>query len=262
MNNLPIGILDSGLGGLSVWKEIDKLMPNESVIYFADSGNCPYGSKSEEEIIEYTDNITQFLINKQCKLIVVACNTATSIAIEHLRQKFDVPFVGIEPAIKPAAINSKTGVIGVLATSGTLKSKMFNQTKERFSGNIKVVLDEGNELVNIVENNLQGTQESLEILRKHIEPLMKENVDHLVLGCTHFPFLINDIKKITGNSVYLENPAPAVANRTKYILNENNIISENNGNTTTFYSTGNINILKNMVENIKGIEPNMTFYQL
>jgi glutamate racemase len=263
MTNSPIGIFDSGVGGLSVWQEIDCLLPNESIVYYADNANCPYGEKTQAEIIGYSVKATRFLVGKGCKIIVVACNTATSQAIDYLRKTFDIPFVGIVPAVKPAAINSKTGVIAILATVGTLKSKKFNDTKKEFSGNTEIIPVEGGELVDIVEKGLQGTEQSEEILRKYINPLMKRHIDHLVLGCTHFPFLIEDIKKITGDSVILDNPAPAIAKRAKYILeNEKLTAYPENKKQIDFFSSGNIAILKNMVENTTGVKSWMNFSEI
>jgi glutamate racemase len=259
-NNKPIGVFDSGVGGLSVWLEIDNLLPNESIVYYADNANCPYGEKTRDEVIKYSAKATQFLIDKGCKIIVVACNTATSQAIDCLRKTFGIPFVGIVPAVKPAAINSKTGVIAILATAGTLKSKKFNDTKREFSGKTEVILVEGGELVDIVENGLQGTEQSEEILRKYINPLIEEHIDHLVLGCTHFPFLIEDIRKITGDSVVFDDPAPAIAQRTKYILEKENLTaSPDNQKQIDFFSSGNIETLKNLVRNSVGIQSWMKF---
>jgi glutamate racemase len=250
MNN-PIGVFDSGVGGLSVLKEIEALLPNESVIYYADTANCPYGAKTQDEVIRCSEKVTRFLINKKCKLIVIACNTATSMAITHLRNTFDIPFIGIVPAVKPAVINSKTGVIAILATTGTLKSKIFSDTKEQFAGNTEIILVEANDLVEIVENRLQGTQQAQEALSKHIMPLLKKNIDHLVLGCTHFPFLIEDIKNLTGDSVVLDNPAPAVAKRTEFILKQKGLAaSANNNRQTEFFSSGNVNVLLEMVHEL------------
>jgi glutamate racemase len=260
MNDRPIGIFDSGVGGLSVWQEIDRLLPDESIVYYADNANCPYGEKTFSEVTEYSEKATQFLIDKGCKIIVVACNTATSQAIDYLRNTFDIPFVGIVPAVKPAAMNSKTGVIAILATAGTLKSRKFNDTKREFSGNTEVILVEGGELVDIVENGLQGTRQSEDVLRKHIMPLMEKHIDHLVLGCTHFPFLIDDIRKITGNSVVLDDPAPAIAKRTKYILEQEKLTApRDNKKHVAFFASGNIEPLKNMIQHTSGVKPWMSF---
>jgi glutamate racemase len=258
--NKAIGIFDSGVGGLSVWQEIDRLLPNESIVYYADNANCPYGEKPQTEVIKYSGKVTQFLIDMGCKIIVIACNTATSQAIDSLRSTFDIPFVGIVPAVKPASTDSKTGVIAILATAGTLKSRKFNDTKKEFAGDTEVILVEAGELVDIVEKGLQGTIQSDEMLRKYICPLMKRNIDHLVLGCTHFPFLIEDIKTIVGDSVILNNPAPAIAKRTKYILeNENLTVMPGNKKQIRFFSSGNIEPLKNMVKSTAGIKSYMSF---
>jgi glutamate racemase len=263
MDNRPIGIFDSGVGGLSVWQEIDRLLPDESIVYYADNANCPYGEKTRNEVIGYSTKATQFLVDKECKIIVVACNTATSQAIDYLRKTFAIPFIGIVPAVKPAAINSKTGVIAILATAGTLKSKKFNDTRQEFSGNTEVIPVEGGELVAIVENGLQGTKQSEEILRRHIKPLMEKHIDHLVLGCTHFPFLIEDIRKITGDSVTLDNPAPAIAKRTKYILEKEKLTaSPENKKQIEFFASGNIETLKNIIQNAVGIQSWMNFVEL
>jgi glutamate racemase len=249
MTNNPVGIFDSGVGGLSVWREIDRLLPNESIIYYADNANCPYGEKTQDEVIRYSVAVTRFLIARQCKLIVVACNTATSMAIDQLRTMFDIPFIGIVPAVKPAATNSRTGVIAILATAGTLRSQKFNNTMRDFSGNTEIITVEGGELVDIVERGLQGSQQSADILARYINPLMKKNIDHLVLGCTHFPFLIDDIRKIVGDAVVLDNPASAIAQRTKYILESKNIAaSPDNLPTRQFFASGDMQTLQNMVE--------------
>jgi glutamate racemase len=261
MTDRPIGIFDSGVGGLSVWQEIDSLLPDESVVYYADNANCPYGEKTPDEVIRYSCKVAQFLVEKGCKIIIVACNTATSQAIDHLRETFDVPFVGIVPAVKPASANSKTGVIAILATAGTLKSRKFNEALLEFSGDTEIIPVEGGELVDLVENGLPGTKLAEEILHRHIDPLMDRHIDHLVLGCTHFPFLIGDIKKITGDSVILDNPAPAIAKRTKFIL-EHEELTTFSGNTkrVDFFSSGDIGTLRNMVENMIGCKSPACFY--
>jgi glutamate racemase len=262
MTDRPIGIFDSGVGGLSVWQEIDRLMPHESIVYYADNANCPYGEKNRDEVILYSCRVAQFLVDRRCKIIVVACNTATSQAIDFLRETFDIPFVGIVPAIKPASVNSKTGVIAILATAGTLKSGKFTEAKHEFSGNTEIIPVEGGELVDLVENRLQGTEQAEEILHRHIDPLMDRHIDHLVLGCTHFPFLIEDIKKITGNSVILDNPAPAIAKRTKFILeNEGLTASSGNMKQMEFFSSGDIGTLKDMVENMIEYKSPACFYE-
>ena len=157
----PIGFFDSGVGGTSIWKEVHQLLPNESTIYLADSKNAPYGKKSKEKIIEFSIKNTEFLLNKNAKIIIVACNTATTNAISILRKKYDIPFIGIEPAIKPAALLSKTGAIGILATKGTLTSKLFEKTAKEYTKNITTIEQEGEGLVPLIEDGKLNSQETL-----------------------------------------------------------------------------------------------------
>ncbi len=256
MDTKPIGIFDSGVGGLSVFKEIIKILPNEDIIYFADSKNNPYGNKSTNEIIKLSKKITEFLLSENCKIIVIACNTATSKAINILRQNYNINFIGMEPATKPAALNTKTGNIAVLATKGTLESKKFKKTKSEYASNVNVYTTIGKGLVKIVENNEINTKKSKNLLQQYIEPMIKNKVDQIVLGCTHYPFLCNDIKKIIGkNDITIINPATPVAIHTKNILNENNLLNKSNKNRKfTFYSSSKNTInFKNILQNYLNI---------
>ncbi|MDR1984898.1 MAG: glutamate racemase [Prevotellaceae bacterium] len=245
-----IGIFDSGVGGISVWKELYGLMPNQDFIYVADSANCPYGRKSASEIIERAKKISEFLINKNADIIVVACNTATAAAIKYLRMHFSVPFVGMEPAIKPAALKSKSGIVGVLATAGTFKGSLYLDTLTKFASNIKVIEQTGDGLVELVENGKISGEETELLLQKYINPMIDAGADNLVLGCTHYPFLAETIKKITNNSITIINPAPAVAMQTKKIIAENNINNSNNSGANMFISTGNLETMKTLVRSI------------
>lgn len=249
----PIGVFDSGVGGLSVWREIVSCLPSESIVYFADSANCPYGTKSQEEIIAFCDRIVHFLIDQQCKLIVVACNTATAMAIEYLRASFNLPFVGMEPALKPAALESNTGVIGILATAGTFKGRLFNETKARFAEKVKVIMTVGEGLVELVEQGKTGTAEARKLLRSYIEPMLEEGADRLVLGCTHYPFLADDIDDIAGGKLKLIDPAVAIAHRVAYLLEQGELKCHESVQQPYyhFYSSGdNIQVLSSMVRNI------------
>ena len=194
MNNSPIGLFDSGIGGTSIWKEVIKLLPNENTIYLADSKNAPYGEKSPEAIIALSVKNTEYLISKGCKLIIIACNTATTNAINFLRANYTIPFIGIEPAIKPAALNSKTGAIGILATKGTLSSKLFEKTASEYTQNILKIEQDGEGLVPLIENGQIDSMEMDILLDKYLRPMLEKNIDHLVLGCTHYPYLIPQIK--------------------------------------------------------------------
>lgn len=218
MNTKPIGIFDSGVGGLSIWKEIIELLPMENTIYLADSKNAPYGNKSKEEILRLCKKNTEKLIQLGCKIIVVACNTATTNAINLLRASYDIPFIGIEPAIKPAALQTQSKIIGILATQGTLNSSLFAETSKKHMEGIKIIETVGKGLVPLIEENRINTPEMRDLLKEYISPMISEKIDHLVLGCSHYPFLIPEIKKITGNSISIIDSGRAVAKQTKAIL--------------------------------------------
>lgn len=251
-NNSPIGIFDSGVGGISVWKEIVELLPNENIIYYADSKNCPYGPKTDSEIINLSRKIVDFLISKDCKIIVIACNTATAAAIATLRKEYDIPFVGLEPAVKPAALNSRTNKIGILATEGTLRGNHFKRTSETYAKDTEVNVQVGYGLVELVENNDVKSDKAISVVEKCIKPLIEKNIDQLVLGCTHYPFLCDAIKQVAGSqNINIINPAPAVASRTFDLLKNNRKNDKNN--FYHFYSTGSINQLENTLKLIDGI---------
>lgn len=243
-NNNPIGVFDSGVGGISIWKEIHQLLPNESTIYLADSINAPYGQKSKQEIINLCVKNTELLLEKGCKIIVVACNTATTNAIKHLRKTYDVPFIGIEPAIKPAALNSKTKTIGILATKGTLTSELFNNTTELYSENIKIIEQVGLGLVELIESGNIDSNEMTDLLTKYLTPMIRENIDYLVLGCSHYPFLIPKIKKIIPENISIIDSGKAVAKQVQSILNKLNAFNTNNNSTNNFYTNSNIQVIK------------------
>lgn len=248
MNSSPIGIFDSGLGGLSVYKAIRELLPEERVIYVADSGNCPYGNKLPEQIQLRSEIITNFLLSKDCKIIVVACNTATAHAIAFLRQKFDIPFIGMEPAIKPAAIKTKSGVLGVLATRGTFNGNHFKNTLDKYAKGVESLIQPGDGLVELVESGKEASNEAVELVRKYVQPMLDKGADCIVLGCTHYPFLLPVIKSITGNQVEIIDPAPAVARQTKFILEESGLLAVDQRLTENeFYTTGEIELLNNML---------------
>lgn len=249
MNSNPIGIFDSGAGGLSVLKEIVNVCPSESVVYFADSQNCPYGPKLPESIIELSTKIVNFLLEKHCKLIVVACNTATAAAIDFLRSNYKLPFVGMEPAIKPASLNSKTKSIGVLATAGTFKGKLYIETSRKYASDVDVHYQVGEGLVELVENDMTESEQAEKLIRKYVVPMVEQNIDHLVLGCTHYPFLSQTIEKVIPPTVTLIDPAPSVAKQCANLLQEHNLLNDStNKPTYHFYSSGNSYILKQIVQ--------------
>ncbi len=218
-NNQPIGIFDSGIGGTSIWQEIHQLLPNEKTIYLADSINAPYGQKSKQEIIDLSCKNTEFLLNRDCKLIVVACNTATTNAIQELRAKYTIPFIGIEPAIKPAATNSKTQTIGILATKGTLNSELFHKATEMYQ-DTKIVEQIGYGLVQLIEGGQINSTEMEQLLHSYLQPMIEANIDYLVLGCSHYPYLIPQIKKILPAHIQIIDSGQAVARQTQKVLEE------------------------------------------
>mgnify|MGYP005605635777 FL=1 len=233
-NKKPIGLFDSGVGGTSIWKEVHALLPNESTIYLADSKNAPYGQKTQEEIIELSKKNTEFLLENNCKLIIVACNTATTNAIKVLRATYDIPFIGIEPAIKPAALHSKTQKIGILATQGTLNSELFHQTVALYSDG-KVVEQIGFDLVTLIENGEMHSKRMTQLLNDYLLPMVAQDIDYLVLGCTHYPYLIPQIKKIIPKHIKIIDSGEAVAKQTKHILEINNLFNNTKDAKQTFY---------------------------
>ncbi len=251
-SSFPIGVFDSGIGGTSIWKEINKLLPNEDSIYLSDSKNAPYGSKGKERIIELAIKNTEFLLNQNCKLIVVACNTATTNAISFLRQSYDVPFIGIEPAIKPASIKTKSKVVGILATKGTLNSELFAKTSRSLNDDIIIEEQVGTGLVELIENGQIESEEMTQLLKSYIDPLLDKNADCLVLGCTHYPYLIPQIRKIVGDDFPIIDSGEAVARQTKNILIQNDILSPNTSKGShSFYINTKKEILNRFVSETK-----------
>ena len=222
-DNCPIGVFDSGIGGLSVLKEIHRLLPNEDLIYVGDSAHAPYGDRSAEYVRKRSNNIADFLLDQGVKAIVIACNTATAEAATQLRQTLDVPVIGLEPAIKPAAQLSKSGVIGVLATQRTINSARLLGLTERYAKDKKVLAQACPGLVEQVEACELSNQVTLDLLRKYIEPLLKQGVDALILGCTHYPFLLKEIRRITGDAIEILETGRPVAQQLKRVLKQNNL---------------------------------------
>lgn len=218
-----IGIMDSGVGGLSVFREIRKVLPDERYIYFSDNAHCPYGDKSAEYIQDRCREIVSGMIAQGARAVVIACNTATAAAIAMLRSEFDIPFIGMEPAVKPAALGTRTGVIGVLATAGTLKASKYLDTRDRFTEGITVVEHVGRGFVELVETGELSGAHAEEVVRASLEPLLQAGADTIVLGCTHYPFLLPVLQKVAGPGIRFIDPAPAVARRLCDVLAENNI---------------------------------------
>ena len=219
-----IGIFDSGSGGLSVYRELVKVLPKERYVYFSDNAHCPYGEKTAEYIQDRARAITDILLGMGADIIVVACNTATAAAIATLRAEYpEVPFIGMEPAVKPAALGTKSGVIGVLATAGTLKGSKYLKTRGLYEDDVKIVEHVGQGFVELVEGGILDGPKAESVVRASLQPLLDAGADTIVLGCTHYPFLRPVIEKLAGEGVKVIDPAPAVARQTVRVLQERGI---------------------------------------
>jgi len=224
-NSSPIGIFDSGIGGLSVWREIAAQLPHEDTLYFADQIHIPYGPRTLEEIRSFSEAITRFLLDRDCKLIVVACNAASAAALKHLRVTFpDIPFVGMEPAVKPAAETTHTGVVGVLATPATFQGELFASVVERFANGVKLIKQVCPGLVEQVEAGRLNTPDTVALLDRFLAPIRSGGADTIVLGCTHYPFVIAAIRQLAPG-VNVIDPAPAIARQVDRVLNERGLLA-------------------------------------
>ena len=243
-----IGIFDSGVGGLSVFREIRKILPDEKYIYYSDNAHCPYGEKTREYIVQRAREITGFLIGKGADIIVVACNTATAAAISALRDEYShVRFIGMEPAIKPAAASTITGVVGVLATAGTLKADKYLNTREKYSEGIQIAEHVGKGFVELVESGHIKGEAAENIIRESLKPLLDMGADRIVLGCTHYPFLSETILTVAAQicpdrEIQIIDPAPAVAKQLMKVMQEEELIKKE-GFEISLFSSGDASIL-------------------
>jgi glutamate racemase len=234
----PIGVFDSGVGGLSVLREIRKRLPHENLIYVADSKYAPYGDKSAQYVQCRSQQIAQFLLKKRIKVLVVACNTATAAAVDQLRAQLDIPIIGLEPAIKPAVKMSKTGVIGVLATQCTINSARLYGLAIRYAPHTKVIAQVCSGLVEKVEANHLDRYETRMLIKKYTDPLLQQNVDTIILGCTHYPFLHNTIRLIIGGNIQLIETGIPVARHLKCVLQQHRLLNTiNNTGLIDFYNS-------------------------
>ncbi len=225
--NDPIGVFDSGVGGLSVLRAMRELMPEENIIYFGDQGHVPYGPRRMEQIQSFSEGITKFLLNHHSKLIVVACNTASAAALTYLRKKFpDVSFVGMEPAVKPAAETTKTGKVGVLATPATFQGALYASVVERFGVGVELFQHTCPGLVGQIEKGDLDSNVTRVILEDALHPMLEKNIDTVVLGCTHYPFVIPLIENIVGENARVIDPAPSVAKQVKRLLEADKMINQ------------------------------------
>ncbi|MCO7722543.1 glutamate racemase [Myroides odoratimimus] len=245
--NNPIGLFDSGIGGTTIWQEINLLMPNEDTIFIGDQLYAPYGIKTKQEIIDLSLKNVEYLVSLNCKIVVVACNTATTNAISEMRARCHIPIIGIEPAIKPATILTKTSKIGILATKGTITSDFFT-SKVKMYPDIEIIEQIGYNLVNLIENGGIHSQEMKDLLRSYLEPMVEKGIDTLVLGCTHYPYLIPIIETIIPKEIKIIDSGKAVAKQTKKILEELDLLTirESKG-TNYFFSNTDTSILKTFV---------------
>lgn len=252
--NSPIGVFDSGVGGISVLRAIREQMPDEPVIYFGDQGHVPYGSRSMEQIQHFSEAITRFLLGQGAKIIVVACNTASAAALKYLRENFpDVPFVGMEPAVKPAAEHTQTGRVGVLATPATFQGALYASVVERFANGVELLQDTCPGLVQQIEQGNLNGEETHKILEEALLPMLEKNIDTVVLGCTHYPFVIPLIRQIVGNKVRVIDPAPAVAKQVRRVLEWRDIRNGSGpAGDLKFYTSGDPDELKSMLPVLLG----------
>ena len=222
MNNNPIGVYDSGFGGLSVWRELHRALPRESLIYLGDGKNCPYGTKSEEQIRELAEKAVDDLVERGCKMVVVACNTATAAAIEYLRERFShIPIVGLEPAVKPACAMTRSKVVGVMATERSLAGRKFLSTLERYGQGVEVLKVVGEGFVEAVEADAEQEPRTEELVRRAVEPMIERGADVIVLGCTHYPFLGDVIRRVVGDrEVAVIDSGEAVEKRVESLLDK------------------------------------------
>lgn len=239
MNTSPIGIFDSGLGGLSIMRGIREELPGEDLLYYGDCLNAPYGDRSPQFIVERSVTISQFLLDKGAKAIVVACNTATAEAVTTLREKFSVPIIGVEPAVKPAVASTKTKTVGVIATTRTLTSARYLKLVREFAGqNVRVVSVPCPGLMECVEKGDWDSFTTRSLVEKYLQPIRRAGADKLVLGCTHYPFLLEAFRQELGQDFSIIDPSPAVARELRHRLSENELLSDREKGSERFYVSG------------------------
>lgn len=245
-------MLDSGVGGLSILREVRQQLPNEDIIYFADQAHVPYGPRSLEEIRRFTSRITRFFLNQRAKIVVVACNAASASSLHHLRASFpDLPFVGMEPAIKPAAERTSTGVVGVITTKATYQGELFASVIDRFATGVEVITQVCPEFVTLVETGQSDTPTLREVAYAYLRPLLEAGIDKLVLGCTHFPFLIPVLQEIVGPEVEIIDPSPAIARQVARVIALQRNAAENDGQTA-YYTSGDPLTFRALASNLMG----------
>ena len=253
----PIGVFDSGVGGLSVLRHLRTQLPHEQFIYLADQAHVPYGSRSAWEIVQFSQGITHFFLQLKAKAIVVACNTASAAALSLLRQQFDMPFIGMEPAVKPAASQTQSGKVGILATGGTFASDRYTRLTARYAQGVTVWEDPCLGLVPEIEAGRLNSPAVQQILHRALTPMLAAGVDTVVLGCTHYPFVLPVVEEIAGTAVTVIDPAPAVARQTSAVLQQHNLLApELQQGGVRFITTGTVESYTNQIErllNLNGV---------
>jgi len=253
-SSAPIGIFDSGVGGLSVLRQIRIQLPHENLIFFADQGHVPYGPRPLEQVQAFSEAITRFLLEQGAKLIVVACNAASAAALYHLRGTFPtVPFVGMEPAVKPAAEQTQSGVVGVLATPATFQGELYSSVLERFASGVTVMQDTCPGLVSQIEKGELDSPTTRTILENALDPMLARGIDRVVMGCTHYPFVIPLIEAIVGPQVKVIDPAPAVARQVGRVLADRGLqTSQTNPGQARYLTSGDPDKLAELLPQLLG----------
>ncbi|MCC7501245.1 MAG: glutamate racemase [Flavobacteriales bacterium] len=249
----PIGIFDSGIGGLTVAKAIRQALPSERLLYFGDGAHVPYGERSTAQIQDFSKAITEFLLERKSKLVVVACNTASAAALSSLREQMPkVHFIGMEPAVKPAVAHTRTGVVGVIATVSTMQSAVFASVVERFGQGVEVIQQACPGLVRQIEAGAFDTPKTETMLRGWLEPMVAREIDALVLGCTHYPMVQPLIERIVGPDVRVIDPAPAIARRVVHVLHEEHRLGATVGTGAfTCWTSGEVESFRSMLEHLE-----------
>lgn len=242
MNTAPIGVFDSGVGGLSVLKAIHQEHPQENILYLADQAHVPYGPRTLEQVQQFSEAITRYFLSQNAKLVVVACNTASAAALHYLRQQFpDTPFVGMEPAVKPAAETTQSGVVGVLATPATFQGELYASVVERFANGVEIMQNTCPGLVEQIELGSLAGEQTRDILTRALAPMLDAGIDTVVLGCTHYPFVIPMIQELVGPQVRVIDPAPAIARQVGRLLDQRQLHSPTTGiGETRYYTSGDL----------------------
>lgn len=257
--SLPVGVFDSGIGGVSVLTAIHAELPSVDLIYVGDNAHLPYGEKSMEEIRTYTRSVMEFLISKGCRVIVVACNTASAAALKYLREQFpEINFVGMEPAVKPAAEQTQTGAVGVIATTATFQGELFASVVERFANGVKVIQQPCPGLVQQIEAGELESPETMSMLRNWLEPMKAQHIDRLVLGCTHYPFVRKAIHEILGDDVRIIDPAPAIAKQVRRVLESKSEIPPTGHGNVHWFTSGNPLQFAHILHQLTGMNQRIT----